>query len=97
MSCRTQSSRSRSLDVSDRADISLLAPQVIISNGPDYNHAKDQKRPVEVGDVGVRCNGKEHEDPEHGLEGHGPAAMDRQVSLYSGTLRCLERLLTSGC
>jgi hypothetical protein len=89
MSCRAQCSGSRSLDVRDRADISLLAPKVVISNGPDNNQTKDQKSPVEVRHVGVRCDRKEHEDQEHGLESHGPAVMSSRSAGVSVMFRSI--------
>jgi hypothetical protein len=45
------SSRARSFDLLDRADISLLALKVVISNGPEYNHAKGEKSPIEVSNL----------------------------------------------
>jgi hypothetical protein len=77
----------RSFDVHDGANIFLLAPQVVINNGPDDSHAKDHKAPVEVRGVGVRCHGKEHEDKEHGLEGHCPVAMDQMSASIFVILR----------
>ena len=78
----------RSFDVHDGTDITLLAPQVVISNGPYDSHAKDGKTPVEVRAVGIRCNGKEHKDKEHGLEAHCPIAMHR---MSAGILVMLPR------
>ena len=62
----------------DRPSVLLLTPGVIIPNSPKHNHEKDQDGPIEVGSIGARGDGEEHEDEQRGLERKGSEVRGKQ-------------------
>jgi hypothetical protein len=66
------------LDILHGPGVVLLAPNVVVPDCPDDSYAEDKSSPVEVGEVRVRSDRKEHEDEEGALEGEGAARVGDQ-------------------
>lgn len=75
-----------SFDVSDRSSVLLLAPDMVVSDGPKDSHAKDKSRPIEVGNIGTRSDGEEHEDEQHAFERESSVGFTVSMSVWTGAI-----------